>query len=105
MALIRLRVCAGWSEPLLVAHTTLLEISCHGSIIKKLLEPQAHIIEVQIQCTASVHNFLNISRFLFSKKMRVIRAGIHIILVRIVNREYPDQTSSLIWVCTVCLGL
>ena len=32
-ALIRLRVCAGWSEPLLVAHTTLLEISCRGSII------------------------------------------------------------------------
>ena len=30
-ALIRLRVCAGWSEPLLVAHITLLEISCHGS--------------------------------------------------------------------------
>ena len=23
----RLRVCAGWSEPLLVAHTTVLEIS------------------------------------------------------------------------------
>ena len=33
MALIRLRVCAGWSEPLLVAHTTLLEISCRGTII------------------------------------------------------------------------
>ena len=31
MALIRLRVCAGWSELLLVAHSTLLEISCHGS--------------------------------------------------------------------------
>ena len=30
-ALIRLRVCAGWSEPLLVAYTTLLEISCRGS--------------------------------------------------------------------------
>ena len=30
-ALIRLRVCAGWSEPLLVAHTTLLKISCQGS--------------------------------------------------------------------------
>ena len=27
-ALIRLRVCAGWSEALLVAHTTLLEVSC-----------------------------------------------------------------------------
>ena len=32
-ALIRLRVCAGWSEPLLVAHTTLLEISCCGSYV------------------------------------------------------------------------
>ena len=30
-ALIRVRECAGWSEPLLVAHTTLLEISCGGS--------------------------------------------------------------------------
>ena len=30
-ALIRLRVCAGWSETLLVAHTTLLEVSCCGS--------------------------------------------------------------------------
>ena len=33
MALIRLRVCAGWSEPLLFAHTTFLEISCHGSSV------------------------------------------------------------------------
>ena len=32
-ALIRLRVCAGWSEALLVAHITLLEISCCGSYI------------------------------------------------------------------------
>ena len=32
-ALIRLRVCAGWSEPLLVAHTTLLEITCRGSSV------------------------------------------------------------------------
>ena len=30
-ALIRLRIRAGWSEALLVAHTTLLEISCHSS--------------------------------------------------------------------------
>ena len=29
-ALIRLRVCAGWFEPLLVAHTPLLEMSCRG---------------------------------------------------------------------------
>ena len=30
-ALISLHVCAGWSEPLLVTHTKLLEISCLGS--------------------------------------------------------------------------
>ena len=33
----RLRICAGWSEPFLVAHTTLLEISCHGSNVICLL--------------------------------------------------------------------
>ena len=36
-ALIRLRVCAGWSEPSLVAHSTLLEISCRGSFIFTML--------------------------------------------------------------------
>ena len=34
MALIRLHTCTDWSEPLLVAHTTLLQISCHSSFIK-----------------------------------------------------------------------
>ena len=34
-ALIRLRICAGWTEPLLVAQTTLLEISCRCSFITK----------------------------------------------------------------------
>ena len=33
-ALIRLRVCAGWSEPLLVTYITLLEISYRCSYIK-----------------------------------------------------------------------
>ena len=35
MALIRLRICAGWSEPVLIAHTTLLEISCRGSFVNR----------------------------------------------------------------------
>ena len=35
-ALISLCVCAGWSEPLLVTHTTLLEISCPGSYYIRL---------------------------------------------------------------------
>ena len=30
-ALMRLCVCAGWSEPLLVTHTTYSEIPCRGS--------------------------------------------------------------------------
>ena len=34
-ALISLRVCAGWSESLLVAHTIFLEISCHGSYVRE----------------------------------------------------------------------
>ena len=33
-ALIKLRVCAGWSEYLLIAHTTLLEMSCYDSCIR-----------------------------------------------------------------------
>ena len=36
--------------------------------------------------------------------MLVARDIIHKMLVRVANREDPDQTS-LIWVCTVCLGL
>ena len=34
-ALIRLRVCAGWSESSLVAHITSLEISCRGSFQRR----------------------------------------------------------------------
>ena len=37
--------------------------------------------------------------------MLVIRAGIYKMFLRIAHREDPDQTASLIWVCTVCLGL
>ena len=36
--------------------------------------------------------------FLVSKKMVVIRAGIHKTLVRIANREGPDQTGSALFV-------
>ena len=38
--------------------------------------------------------------FLFSNKMLAIRAEIHKMLVRIVNREDPDQTASGEAVCT-----
>ena len=37
-AVTRLCVCGGWSDPLLVAHSTLLEISCHGSYAKDIAQ-------------------------------------------------------------------
>ena len=49
-ALIRLRVCAGWSEPLLVAHTILLEISCRGSDVSmSLFEHQCSVVHYNVQ--------------------------------------------------------
>ena len=43
-ALIRLHIWAGWSEPLLVAHTTLLEISCHGSLMSQTTEVKVNTV-------------------------------------------------------------
>ena len=37
----------------------------------------------------------NIFLFPFSNKLLVVMTGIHKMLVRIANREYPDQTASL----------
>ena len=57
------------------------------------------------KCSKNSNTYL----YLFSNTMLVIMVGIHKMLVIIANREVPDQTaserSSLIWVCTVCLGL
>ena len=39
-------VCTGWSEPLLVAHTTLSEISCHGSFVPAANYVPAEILEL-----------------------------------------------------------
>ena len=46
-------------------------------------------------CSKISNTFL----FLFSNKMLVFRAGIHIMLLRIANREDPDQTalSEAVW--------
>ena len=42
------------------------------------------------KCLKNSNTFL----FLFSNKMLVIRAGIHNMLARIANSEYPDQTDT-----------
>ena len=71
-ALIRLHVCAGWSEALLVAHTTLLEISCHSSNIEfgahvcsrsALQKIQDVWIKIILQCVSVV--FSDHSHLLF----------------------------------------
>ena len=46
------------------------------------------------ESTVNVLKFQNTFLFLFSNKILVIRAGIHKMLVRIANRENPDQTAS-----------
>ena len=51
---------------------------------------------------------LNTLLFFFSSRVVVITSGIHIMLVRIANREDPDQTASseAVWSgSAVCLGL
>ena len=42
------------------------------------------------KCSKILNNF----HFLFTNEMLVIRTGIHKMLVRIANREDPDQTAS-----------
>ena len=51
-ALIRLRVCTGWSESLLVAQATLLEISCCGSYVYYL----PHDIPDKVTCNIKNHH-------------------------------------------------
>ena len=70
-SLIRLRVCAGWSEPLLVAHATLLEISCRGSI--------------QVFFDLSLRN-----SFLASGDFRHL-------LITLANSLDPDQRTDRFW--------
>ena len=49
--LIRLRICAGWSEALLVVHATLLENSCTGSIYSVVHVCLQNITERQLWTT------------------------------------------------------
>ena len=63
------------------------------------------LIKTVLLSVINVLKFLKIFS-LFSNKMLVTRPRIHKMLVKIANREDPDQfRSSLIYVCTVCIGL
>ena len=61
-ALIRLRVCAGWPGPLLVAQTILLEISCRGSnvltfVTGKILPSSRFIRKISVNLNQVVWPF------------------------------------------------
>ena len=98
-ALIRLCVCAGWSEALLVAHTTLLEISCRDSfmflseydVYQKLVKYLYHPILLTPLWTLffSHQSGLQISALLSAYILREPKAAV-------------SQGSSLIWVHIVC---
>ena len=75
MALISLRVCAGWSEPLLVAHITLLEISFHGSFV-----PAANFVPAAILVLAA--NFVLAG--IFVPAANFVLAGIFVPLANFV---------------------
>ena len=46
--------------------------------------------------SVNIQKFRTFFHFLFSKKVWVIRAKIHKMLVKIANREDPDQTASFV---------
>ena len=63
-------------------------IQMHQFMMLTLICPVAE--EILKKCSNILNNFL----FLFPYKMLVIRTGIHKMLVRIANKEVPDQTAS-----------
>ena len=52
------------------------------------------IMRIQNNSTDKCSKISNTFPFLFLNKMVAFRAGIHKMLVRIANREDPDQTAS-----------
>ena len=64
-ALIRLRVCAGWSEQLLVTQT-LLEISCHGSYAS------SHSLNKYAQLRSGATSLLFVSAFIIFHVLQAV---------------------------------
>ena len=80
-----------------VGTTIIGNITCHDR--NKPSVKQVHVLSVQSKSTnkymySKCSKISNTFHFLFTKRMLVIKAEIHKMLVRIVNREDPDQTAS-----------
>ena len=56
---------SGWSEPLLVAHTTFLEISCRGTFV--IIESNAHYQFTIISWTNQIYRIIRITEFLWKQ--------------------------------------
>ena len=61
VALIRQRMCAGWSEPLLVAYTTLLEISLRNTCMPLILYRQSYFEFADILGSFKSRQFLGVT--------------------------------------------
>ena len=57
------------------------------------MEGQFNEVLLYLAHSVNVLKFLTPFLFLFSNEMLVFRAGIHKMLVRIANREHPNQTA------------
>ena len=91
-ALIRLRLCAGWSEPLLVTHTTFLEISCRGSYIS------APAIESEMSLNGdSYHSKLKGQGHLLVKWLLDI-CIVHVLILNFLRDSYFNSSE-----CQLCL--
>ena len=98
-SLIRLHICASWSEPWLVAHTTLLELSCCGSFeLLTLFQPVS---------TFSVFSLLSFLQPLLQTIWTQIRLLFRLDFIMEANTLNPDQTASdlllkLVHICSCC---
>ena len=115
-ALIRLHIWAGWSEPLLFAHITLLEISCRGSFDNLVLHTCAITNLSYILCILGIF-FISSCIFSILDGVRVQNADwkcwyclwkgknatyttdfvLYLDRYDWANSKNPDQTSQIWW--------
>ena len=104
-ALIRLRVCAGWSEPFLVAHTRLLKISCHGSNNELTTtefpswnrqQPQPNCVTVCVLCLFLVMPWVRLPNLFNVSPQRTIKERKKEKIRKQYN-QVPHLTQEIIW--------
>ena len=104
-ALIRLRVCAGCSEPLLVSHTRLLRISCHGLnneltttefLSWNRQQPQPNCVNVCVLCLFLVMPWVRLPNLFNVSPQRTIKERKKEKIRKQYN-QVPHLTKEIIW--------